>query len=55
VLLEHLHEAGKVEQGTAEPIDLVDDHGIDLAGLDDGQEAAQGRRSVLPPVKPPSS
>ena len=42
VLLEGLHEACEVEQGAAEAIDLVDDHAVDLAGLDVGHEALQG-------------
>ena len=42
MLLEGLHEACEVEQGAAEAIDFVDDHAIDLAGLDVGQEALQG-------------
>src|SRR5439155_20592809 len=41
VLLEGLHEAGEVEKGSAESIDLVDDHAVDLARLDVGLEALQ--------------
>ena len=42
MLLEGLHQAGEVEQGAAEAIDLVDDDAVDLAGLDVGHEALQG-------------
>ena len=43
VLLEGLHEACEVEQGAAEAIDLVDDHAVDLAGLDVGHAGVAGR------------
>lgn len=33
-LVERLHHAGEVEKRAAESIDLVDDHAINLAGLD---------------------
>ncbi len=41
--VEHLDEPGKVHQGAAEAIDLVDHHDVDPAGLDVGEEAPQGR------------
>ena len=42
MLVEGLHHPGEVEQRAAEPVDLVDDHAVDLAGLDVGQQALQG-------------
>ena len=43
MLLERLHHLGEVEQRATEAIDLVDDDAVDLAGLDVGQQALQGR------------
>jgi hypothetical protein len=40
--VERLHDAGEVEQGPAEPIDLVDDDAVDLAGLDVPEEPVEG-------------
>jgi hypothetical protein len=40
LIVKNLHHAGKIEQGAAEAIDLVDDHAVDLAGLDVGEETA---------------
>ena len=45
VLLEQLHHLGEVDQRSAEAIDFVDDHAVDLAGLDVGQQLSQ-RRAV---------
>ena len=41
--VEQLHQPGEVGQGPGQPVDLVDDHDIDLAGCDFGQERLQGR------------
>ena len=39
--LEGGHHPGEVEQRAAEAIDLVDDHAVDLPGLDVGEEAVE--------------
>ena len=41
--IEQLHQLGKIGQGPGQPVDLVDDHDIDPAGPDFGQEALEGR------------
>jgi hypothetical protein len=44
------------DQRPAQAIDLVHNHAVDLAQLDVGQQAAEGRAiHIPPPVKPPSS
>jgi hypothetical protein len=43
VLLERLHEPGKVEQRPAESVDTMSQHAIDLPGLDIGQETLECR------------
>jgi len=40
--VERLQHLGEVQQGATQAVDLVDDHGIDPAGLDVGQQALQG-------------
>ena len=42
VLLEHVHEAGEVQQGPAEAIHLIDHDAVNAAGVDVGQQPAQG-------------
>jgi len=39
MLVEQLHHAGEIQEGTAEPIHLVDHDAIDLPGLDIGEQA----------------
>ena len=41
--VEHLHEPGKVHQRTAEPVDLVDHHHVDLPGFDVRKKPPQRR------------
>jgi len=43
VAVEYLHEAGKVGQRSRKPVDLVDDHHIGEAILNDGKELLQAR------------
>ena len=42
VPVEHLDQPGEIHQRAAQPVDLVDDHDVDAAGLDVGEEALQG-------------
>jgi len=41
VLLEDLHHLGEVPDRSAEPVHLVDDHAVDLAGLGVGEQPPQ--------------
>ena len=43
VAVEHLDQPGEVHQRAGQPVDLVDDHDVDPAGLDVGHQALQGR------------
>jgi hypothetical protein len=43
VALERLHHPGEVQERAAQPVHLVDDHAIDLALGDVGQQAPQRR------------
>jgi hypothetical protein len=43
VPLEGAHQACEVQQRPAEAVDLVDHHGVDLAGLDVGHQPPQRR------------
>ena len=43
VLIEQFDELGEIGERAGEAIDLVDYHGVDLAGPDIGQEVLQGR------------
>jgi hypothetical protein len=43
VFVERLYQAGEVQEGAAEPIDLVDDDHVHLARLDVGQQPPQRR------------
>ena len=43
VPVERLHHLGEVEQRSAEPVHLVHDDAVDLAGLDVGQQAFERR------------
>ena len=43
MLIEQLDQLGEVGERAGEAIDLVDHHGVDLAGPDIGQEFLQGR------------
>ena len=43
VLVKGLHHLGEVEQRPAQPVHLVDDHAVDLARLDVGEQPLQGR------------
>ena len=43
MLIQRLHQPGKVEQAPGKPIHLVDHDAVDLPGLDVGEEALQGR------------
>jgi len=38
---EALHHLGEVEERAAEAVDLVDDHDVDLAGVDVGEQALE--------------
>ena len=42
MLVKELNQLGKVGQGPGQPVDLVDDHHVDLAGLDFGEEDLEG-------------
>jgi hypothetical protein len=42
-LIEQLDQLGEVGERAGEAIDLVDHHGVDIAGPDIGQEILQGR------------
>ena len=41
--VEQLDQLGKVSKRAREPVDLIDHHDVDLAGVDVGQELLQGR------------
>jgi hypothetical protein len=41
VLVEDLHQPGQVEQRSAQPIHLIDDHAIDRTGFDIDQQPLQ--------------
>jgi hypothetical protein len=41
--IERLEHACKVQQRPGQPVDLVNEHGVDLASLDVRQQALQGR------------
>ncbi len=43
IAVERLHDPRKVEQGAAQAVDLVDDHTVDLASGDVGQQPVQRR------------
>lgn len=43
LLVERPHDPREVEQRSAEPVDLVDDHAVDFAGLDVGQQTKHCR------------
>ena len=43
VVVERLHDPREVEKRTAQAIDLVDDHAVDFAGVNIGQQAIEGR------------
>ena len=38
-----LDQLEEIQQRAGKPVDLVDDHDVDLAGLDVGQEPLEGR------------
>jgi len=42
VLVEKLHHAGEVQEGPAQPVDLVNHHAVDVARLDAGEEPLEG-------------
>jgi len=42
MLVEQLHQLGKVRQRPGQPVHLIYDYDIDLAGADFGQEFPQG-------------
>ena len=52
VRVEHLHQPGEVEQAPREPVDLVDDDAVDLAGLDVGHQPSEGRAVDVPAGEP---
>src|SRR5260370_24276144 len=41
--LEQFDQLVKIQQRTGEPVDLIDDHDVDAAGLNFGQETPKGR------------
>ena len=41
--IEDVHDLGEVRERAGQPVDLVDDHRIDLTGLDVGEEPLQRR------------
>ena len=43
MLVEYLDQPGEVHQRARQPVDLVDHHDIDLAGLDVGEQPLQRR------------
>ena len=43
MLVEQFDQLGKIGQRPGQPVDLVDDDDVDLAGLDLGQQLLQGR------------
>jgi hypothetical protein len=56
VSFEGFDDSSEVHQRPAEPVNLVNDHAIDLPSLDVGEQCRfSAGRSMLPPVKPPSS
>jgi len=55
MFFKHLHHPGEIQKRSAEPSDLVDQHAVDLASLNIGSRRRTAGRSMLPPVKPPSS
>jgi hypothetical protein len=48
VLIKELDQAHKVCERAAQPIDLVDDHGIDRTLLDGGEQRGEGRAREVP-------
>ena len=54
-LVERFDQLGEVEQRAGQPVDLVDDDDVDLAGLDVGEQPLRAGRSSVPPERPPSS
>ena len=55
VLVEGFHHLGEVQQRAAEAIDFVDDHAINVPAAMSASRRCSAGRSMLPPVKPPSS
>ena len=43
MLIEEFHQLGKIGERTGQPVDLVDDDDVDLAGADIVQQTLQGR------------
>jgi ATP-dependent DNA ligase len=50
-----LHQLGKVQERSAEPVDTVGQDAVNLPGSDVGQQRCSAGRSRLLPLKPPSS
>ena len=47
--IQHLVELGEVGEGSGQPVDLVDDDDVDLAGINILQQLLRPGRSMLPP------
>jgi hypothetical protein len=52
VAVEDLHELGKIHQGAAEPVDLIDDDHVHLIDLDIGKKPFEGRALKRGPGNP---
>ena len=50
-LIEAVHESGEVEQGAAQPVNLIDQHAIDLAGGDLFEQLLQGGTLHIAPAE----
>ena len=53
--VEQFDQLGEVGERPRQPVNLVDDDHVDLAGPDIVQQLLERRRSIEPPEKPPSS
>ena len=51
MLVEQLDQLGEIRQRPGQPVDLVDDDDVDLAGPDLGQQLLQGRAVERGPGK----
>ena len=51
MLLEHSHQPGKIEQRTAQPVYLVDDHRIDPLGFDFFEQLSKRRAIHVAPAE----
>jgi hypothetical protein len=52
VTLERFYDLGEVHQRAAETVDLVDDHAVDIAGLDVGEQPPEGGSLHVPAGEP---